>query len=67
MQYLAGAFLRVADPEHEENTDPVPDEIEAMFSDFAQAERRFEYVKPKRKPPQEEVDKQEGQYRIKGF
>ena len=66
-QYLWGCFLRVADPEHEENPTPIPDEIAEMFNDFAQAERRFEYIKPKRKPDQKEIDKQVGQYRLKGF
>lgn len=47
-QYLWACFLRVADPEHEENPDPVPDEIEDMFGDFTEAEKHFEFVKPKR-------------------
>lgn len=47
-QYLWGCFLRVADPEHEETDNPVPEEIEAMFDGFTQAEKHFEYVKPKR-------------------
>ena len=49
-QYLWGCFLRVADPEHEENPNPVPDEIEMMFGDLSEAERNFEFVKPKRSP-----------------
>ena len=65
MQYLAGAFLKVADPEHEESTDPVPDEIEAMFSGFAQAEKHFEYIKPKRSLSQYEIDKMNGQREFK--
>lgn len=63
-QYLWGCFLRVADPEHEENDDPVPEEIAAMFSDLSAAERRFEYVKPKRQLPQYKVDEMNGQLKI---
>ena len=65
MQYLVGAFLRVADPEHEENDDPIPDEITEMFSDFAQAERQFNYSKPKRALPQHVKDEKNGQLRFK--
>lgn len=61
MQYLVGAFLRVADPEHEENPDPVPDEIADMFNGFSEAERRFDYVKPKRKLNNYELNKIQGQ------
>lgn len=61
MQYLVGAFLRVADPEHEENDDPIPDEITEMFSDFAQAERQFNYSKPKRALPSYVIDRRNGQ------
>lgn len=64
-QYLWGAFLRVADPDNDDNTDPVPDEIELMFSDYSQAEKRFEYVKPKRRLPQREIDEINGQMPIK--
>lgn len=60
-QYLWACFLRVADPEHEEKDDPVPEEIEAMFGDFAQAEKRFEYVKPKRKINHYELNRVQGQ------
>lgn len=65
MQYLVGAFLRVADPEHEEPGDPVPDEIAEMFGGFAQAEKRFEYVKPKRSLSQYEIDNINGQRELK--
>lgn len=64
MQYLVGAFLRVADPEHEETDDPVPDEIAEMFGGFAQAEKHFEYVKPKRKLNNYELNKIQGQLTI---
>lgn len=47
-QYLWGCFLRVADPEHEDNPICVPEEIENMFGDFAESEKNFGYVKPKR-------------------
>lgn len=47
-QYLWGCFLRVADPEHEDNPTPVPDEIESMFCGFSDSEKHFEFVKPKR-------------------
>lgn len=64
IQYLVGCFLRVADPEHEESEEPVPDEIKDMFSDFSEAEKHFEYVKPKRKIPQYKLDEIHGQLRI---
>lgn len=64
-QYLWACFLRVADPEHEENDDPVPDEIADMFHDYAMAERRFNYIKPKKCLPQYKVDEMNGQGRLK--
>lgn len=65
MQYILGCFLRVADPvPGEENDEIVPDEIKSMFSDLAEAERHFEYVKPKRKLPQHKLDEINGQLRI---
>lgn len=63
-QYLWACFLRVADPDNDENDDPVPDEIKDMFSDLAMAERHFEYVKPKRALPQYRVDEMNGQLPI---
>lgn len=63
-QYLWASFLRVADPKHEENTDPVPDEIETMFCDYSNAERRFEYVKPKKNLPQYQIDEINGQQKL---
>ena len=56
MQYILGCFLRV-----------LPDEIKEMFYDLSQAERHFEYVKPKRKLPQYKVDEMNGQKRLEGF
>lgn len=47
-QYLWACFLRVADPDNDTRTDPVPEEIEMMFGDFAESEKHFEYVKPKK-------------------
>ena len=35
-----------------------------MFSDLSQAERHFEFVKPKRKIPQSKIDEANGQLRI---
>lgn len=64
IQYLVGSFLRVADPEHDEEIEPVPDEIKAMFADLSQAEKHFEFVKPKRKLPQYKLDEIQGQLRL---
>lgn len=64
IQYLVGCFLRVADPEHEEIEEPVPDEIQSMFADFSQAEKHFEFVKPKRRIPQYKLDEIQGQLRL---
>lgn len=61
-QYLWACFLRVADPLPDDDKDEMlPDEIKEMFSDLSQAERHFEYVKPKRRAPQYEIDKKNGQ------
>lgn len=48
IQYLVGAFLRVADPDNDTSVEPVPEEIEMMFENFSESEKHFEYVKPKR-------------------
>lgn len=57
MQYILGCFLRVADPmPGDDDEEVLPDEIKEMFYDLSQAERHFEYVKPKRKLPQHKVD-----------
>ena len=48
MQYILSCFLRVADPDNDTEIEPVPEEIEMMFSDLSDSERYFEYVKPKR-------------------
>lgn len=68
MQYVLGCFLRVADPMPGDDEEEVlPDEIKEMFYDLSQAERHFEYVKPKRKLPQHKVDEMNGQKRLEGF
>lgn len=64
MQYITAAFLRVADPDNDENEEPVPDEIRDMFYDLSEGERHFEFVKPKRKLPQHEIDEQQRQLRL---
>ena len=63
-QYLWGCFLRVADPENDENQEPVPEEIENMFADLSQAEKHFNYVKPKRALSHREIDEINGQLPI---
>ena len=64
IQYLVACFLRVADPEHDETEEPVPDEIKDMFEDLSQAEKHFEFVKPKRKLPQYKLDEIQVQLRL---
>lgn len=63
-QYLWHCFLRVADPEHDEEEEPVPDEIKQMFYDLSEADRQFDFVKPKRKLPQYKLDEINGQLRL---
>lgn len=48
MQNLIHCFLRVADPEHDQQIEPVPYEIEQMFSELFEAEKHVEFEKPKR-------------------
>ena len=68
MQYILGCFLRVADPMPGDDEEEVlPDEIKEMFYDLSQAERHFEYVKPKRKLPQYKADEMNGQKRLEGL
>ena len=68
LQYILGCFLRVADPmPGDDDEEVLPDEIKEMFYDLSQAERHFEYVKPKRKLPQHKVDEMNGQKRLEGF
>lgn len=47
-QYLWSVFLRVADPDNDNNKEPIPDEIIDMFADLNDPKRNFDYVKPKR-------------------
>lgn len=47
-QYLWACFLRVADPDNDTEIEPLPEEIEMMFGSYADSEKHFEYVKPKR-------------------
>lgn len=49
MSYLAHCFLRVADKEHDEIDEPLPEEIEEMFDDYSNAESRYTGEKPKRR------------------
>lgn len=68
MQYILACFLRVADPKPGDGEEEIlPDEIREMFSDLAEAERHFEYIKPKRRLPQYKVDEMNGQKRLEGF
>ena len=67
MQYILGCFLRVADPTPKDDDEVLPDEIKEMFSSLSEAERHFEYMKPKRKLPQYKVDEMNGQKRFEGF
>jgi len=48
IQSLVHCFLRVADPEQDVQIEPVPYEIEQMFSDLSESEKHVEFVKPKR-------------------
>lgn len=63
-QYIVACFLRVADPENDEDDTPVHDEIKEMFYDLSEAEKHFEFVKPKRRLPQHEIDELQGQLRL---
>lgn len=68
MQYILSCFLRVADPMPcDDEEEILPDEIKEMFSDLSEAERHFEYVKPKKRLPQHKIDEMNGQQRLEGF
>ena len=47
LQYLLYCFLRVADPDNDPIDEPVPSEIEEMFTNFTEFEDKF-YVTPRR-------------------
>lgn len=49
LQYLLHCFLRTADPDNDQQIEPVPEEIKEMFGDLAELEKHFEYKKPKRR------------------
>lgn len=49
LNYLVHCFLRVADPDNDPITEPLPAEIEEMFSGFTDAEGRYKGEKPKRR------------------
>lgn len=57
IQYLVHCFLRVADPENDTQTEPVPEEIEQMFQGLSEAERHFMFQKPKRRCPHNTPDR----------
>lgn len=62
MQYILSCFLKaVKVARNDPDAEPVSEEIEAMFSDLSQAERHFEYIKPKRRMPQRQIDEANGQ------
>lgn len=48
MQYLLHCFFRIAGLENDKSLEPVPDEIQTMFSGFFNRNRDFEFVKPVR-------------------
>lgn len=55
IQYLVHCFLRVADKEHDQQIECIPDEVEQMFNDLSESEKHFEYVKPKRRAPYHKI------------
>lgn len=57
IQYLMRCFLRVADPDNDPITEPVPVEIEEMFLNLSEADKRFAFIKPKRRCPHKSPDK----------
>lgn len=55
IQGLIHCFLRVADPEVDQQSEPVPYDIEQMFAEMSEAERHVEFEKPKRRKPNKSV------------
>lgn len=49
IQYLVYCFLRVADPENDFHSEPVPIEIEEMFNEMSEADKHFIFIKPKKR------------------
>lgn len=60
LQDIIHCFLRVADPDNDTSTDPIPHEIESMFADFSEAEKSImRKTKRQRKSPDDiKKDKQ---------
>lgn len=56
LNYLMHCFLRVADPDNDDYSEPVPLEIEQMFSDLSEADRHLMFIKPKRRCPHKTPD-----------
>ena len=56
VQSLIHCFLRVVDPDADQQTDPVPYDIEQMFTDLSEAEKHVEFEKPKRKASHKTVN-----------
>ena len=68
-QYIIACFIRYLKIrkgllEPEEENEYLDDEVQEMFVEFSQAEKHFEYVKPKRRAPQHEVDRFTGQLNL---
>ena len=49
IQGLIHCFLRVADPDNDQQTEPVPYDIEQMFIELSESEKHVEFNKPKRR------------------
>lgn len=56
VQSLIHCFLRVADSKSDTQMEPVPYDIEMMFSEMAEAERHVEFRKPKRRIGKKSID-----------
>lgn len=56
MQGLIHCFLRVADPEADQQSEPVPYDIEQMFTEMSEAEKHVEFEKPKRRVAHKSVE-----------
>lgn len=56
LQSLIHCFLRAADKEHDQQAEPLPYDVEQMFSEMAEAEKHVEFKKPKRRAPRKSVN-----------
>lgn len=56
LQGLIHCFLRVADPDSDQQSEPVAYDIEQMFDELSSAEKHVEFIKPKRKEPYKSVN-----------